>query len=207
VSDGVLAALYAVVLAAGWVAGQLLRPPERRPWATVAALLIVGIPSLVQLTVAPGLLAALARRPGELGDGQVWRLATSLVVQDGGWPGAVFNLVALALVGGVAEKVWGPGRWWAIWLLGGVGAQFWGLVVQPHGGGNSVATFGLAASLAARALLVGDGRARLSGAVCLLGGLVLLVARDVHGGAVVLGAAAGMVLALRDRVPGAPRLS
>jgi membrane associated rhomboid family serine protease len=203
----VLPVLYAVVLAAGWVAGQLLRPPERRPWATVAALLIVGIPSLVQLTVAPGLLAALGRRPGELADGQPWRLATSLVVQDGGWRGAVFNLVALALVGGVAEKVWGPGRWWAIWLLGGVGAQFWGLVVQPHGGGNSVATFGLAASLAARALLVGDGRARLSGAVCLLGGLVLLVARDVHGGAVVLGAAAGMVLALRDRVPGAPRLS
>jgi rhomboid protease GluP len=207
VSDGVVAALYAVVLAAGWVAGQLLRPPERRPWATPAALLVVGVPSLVQLTVAPGLLAALGRRPGELGDGQVWRLATSLVVQDGGWPGAVFNLVALALVGGVAERVWGPGRWWAIWLLAGVGAQFWGLVVQPYGGGNSVATFGLAASLAAHSLLAGDGRSRLSGAVCLLGGLALLVARDVHGAAVVLGAAAGMVLALRDRRPGAPRLS
>jgi rhomboid protease GluP len=194
VSNGVLAALYAVVLAAGWAAGQLLRPPERRAWATLAALLVLGIPTLLQLTVAPGLLAALERRPGELGDGQVWRLATSLVVQDGGWAGAVFNLVELALVGVVAERVWGPARWWAIWLVAGIGAQFWGFVVQPHGGGNSVATFGLAASLAVCALLRGDGRARPAGAVSLAAGAVLLVAGDIHGGAVVLGALTGLAL-------------
>jgi rhomboid protease GluP len=146
VDDGVFAALYAVVLAGGWAAGQLLRPPERRAWATLAALVVVGVPSLVQLTVAPGLLTALERHPHELADGQVWRLATSLVVQDGGWPGAVFNLVELLVVGVVAERVWGSLRWTVIWLVSGTGAQFWGLVVQPHGGGNSVATFGLAAS-------------------------------------------------------------
>ena len=206
-SDGVLAALYAVVLAAGWAAGQSLRPPERRAWATVAALLVVGVPTHKQHTKTRRLLVALERQPGELGNGQLWRLVTSLVVQDGGWAGAVFNLVELALVGVVAERVWGPGRWVAIWLLAGVGAQFWGLVVQPHGGGNSVATFGLAASLAARALLVGDGRARLAGAVSLLGGLVLLVARDVHGGGVLVCAAAGLLLIRRERHPGASRLS
>jgi rhomboid protease GluP len=205
-SGGLLAALYAIVLAAGWVSGQLLRPPERRAWATVAVLLVVGVPSLVQLTVAPGLLEALERRPVELADGRPWRLVTSLVVQDGGWAGAVFNLVELLLLGVLAERVWGPGRFLAIWLISGVGAQFWGLLVQPVGGGNSVANFGLAASLAVRALLRGDARARLAGAVCLLGGLVLLAARDVHGGAVVLGAAAGLLLTVPVR-PRSPRRS
>jgi rhomboid protease GluP len=194
VDDGLLAALYAVVLAGGWAAGQLLRPPERRAWATLAALLVVGVPSLLQLTVAPGLLTALERHPHELTDGQVWRLATSLVVQDGGWPGAVFNLVGLLVVGVVAERVWGSLRWTVIWLVSGIGAQCWGLVVQPHGGGNSVATFGLAASLAVRALLLGDVRARLAGGVCLLAGAVLLIGRDVHGGAVVLGAVVGLLM-------------
>jgi membrane associated rhomboid family serine protease len=194
VGDAVLATLYAVVLAGGWAAGELLRPPPRRPWATVAALVVVGVPSLVQLTVAHGLLGDLQRVSGELGDGQVWRLVTSLVVQDGGWAGTLFNLAELAVVGAVAERVWGPARWCAIWLVAGIGAQFWGMLVQPVGGGNSVATFGLAASLAVRALRVGDRRARLCAAGCLAAGLVLLVGRDVHGGAVVLGAAVGLLL-------------
>jgi rhomboid protease GluP len=204
VDDGLLAALYAVVLAAGWAAGQLLRPPERKPWATLVALVVVGVPSLVQLTAAPGLLHALERRPDELADGKLWRLVTSLVVQDGGWPGAVFNLVGLLVVGVVAERVWGPLRWTVIWLVAGVGAQFWGLVVQPRGGGNSVATFGLAASLAVRAVLRGDGRARLAGAVSLLAGVVLLVVGDVHGGAVVLGAAVALVFLSRPGRPSVP---
>ena len=155
-----------------------------------AALLIVGVVSTVQLVAAPNLLSTLGRTADELARGQLWRLVTSLTVQDGGWSGAVFNLVGLAVVGVTAEAFWGPGRWWVIWLAAGVGAQFWGLVVQPSGGGNSVATFGLAASLATVAALYGAGAARLFGVVSLLGGLALLVARDIHGGAVVIGGAA-----------------
>jgi 4-amino-4-deoxy-L-arabinose transferase-like glycosyltransferase len=63
VDDGVLAALYAVVLAAGWAAGQLLRPPERRPWATLVALVVVGVPTLVKMTAAPALLPVLTGLP------------------------------------------------------------------------------------------------------------------------------------------------
>jgi membrane associated rhomboid family serine protease len=213
-SSAGLAALYAVVLGAGWASAQAPGMPGRRlgaprPWATPAALLVVGVTSVVQLTVAPGLLAGLRRTPGELRDGQPWRLVTSLVVQDGGWPGTVFNLVELAVVGLAAERLWGSRNWWWIWLTAGVGAQFWGLLVQPRGGGNSVATFGLAASLAVRALLVGSGPARLCGGACLLAGLVLLVVGDVHGGATVLGAAAGLVLTRRSgerRVRRGPQL-
>jgi membrane associated rhomboid family serine protease len=203
VDDALLAVLYVAVLGVGWASGGLLGTddgiPPRRPWATVAALVLVGVPSVVQLVVAPGLLDALGRRPAELGDGQPWRLVTSLVVQDGGWAGTAFNLGALAVVGAVAERYWGPARWWAVWLVAGIGAQFWGLVVQPYGGGNSVATFGLAASLALAALLRGTGRARVAGAVTLLGGLALLALRDVHGGAVVLGAGTALALTVRQR--------
>jgi membrane associated rhomboid family serine protease len=134
-----------------------------------------------------------------MADGQLWRLVTSLVVQDGGWAGTVFNLAELALVGVAAERLWGPRRWWVIWLVSGVGAQFWGMVVQPFGGGNSVASFGLAASVAVAALVRGRGPARLLGGLCLLGGLALLAAGDVHGGAVVLGAATGAVLVRSSR--------
>ncbi|WP_158550725.1 rhomboid family intramembrane serine protease [Geodermatophilus sp. TF02-6] len=197
------AALYAVVLWTGWAAawapGAPARPGAGRPpWATLAALLVVGVPSLLQLTVAPGLLGALQRTPTELADGQLWRLVTSLVVQDGGWPGAVFNLAALAVVGATAEQVWGPRRWLVVWAGAGVGAQLWGLLVQPTGAGNSVATFGLAASVSVLALRRGRGVSRLCGSASLLAGLALLVMGDVHGGAVVLGALAGLLL---TRVP------
>jgi membrane associated rhomboid family serine protease len=204
--------LYVVLLVGAWSSTRVpgARAPlvtPRRPWAVVAAATLVAVPSVLQLTLAPGLLDALGRRPGELGDGQVWRLATSLLVQDGGWAGLVYNLAALVYVGLAAERVLGPARWWAVWLVGGVGAQFWGLVVQPTGAGNSVGTFGLTGALAVLALLRGGAAARLLGVVGLLAGVVLLVGGDVHGGAVVLGALAGAVLHLltHRRAAGGPR--
>jgi rhomboid protease GluP len=199
VGNGVLAGLYAVVLAAGWASQHAPGAPDgppghRRPRATPVALLIVGVVTIVQLVAAPNLPSTLGRASDELARGQLWRLVTSLTVQDGGWSGAVFNLVALAVVGVTAEAFWGPGRWCVISLTAGIGAQFWGLVVQPSGGGNSVATFGLAASLATVAAVHGAGTARVLGGVSLLGGLALFVARDIHGGAVVIGAVAALLM-------------
>jgi rhomboid protease GluP len=198
VPGSALPVLYGLVVATGWASVQAPgAPPPRstgRPWATVVALILVGIPSLIQLTAAPGLQAALARRPGELSDGQFWRLGTSLTVQDGGWPGTVFNLLYLALLGAAAERMWGHARAIVIWLVAGLGAQFWALVVQPHGAGNSVANFGLAASLAVLTLVRGRAPARWLAVVCLVAGLVLLAAHDVHGGAAVLGALTALLL-------------
>jgi membrane associated rhomboid family serine protease len=210
VTNGALAALYVVVLAAGVAAQQAPGAPDRpngrrRPWATLVALLMVGVVTTVQLVAVPDLLGALGRTPDELAGGQPYRLVTALTVQDGGWSGGVFNLAALAVVGGTAEAFWRPGRWWTIWLAAGVGAQFWGLLVQPSGAGNSVATFGLAASLAAVAVVRGRGPARVAGVVSLLGGLTLLVARDIHGGAVLIGALAGGLLSPRTRPPSRAR--
>jgi rhomboid protease GluP len=139
VSTGLLAALYAVVLTTAFAASRIrpLATPVRRrwPWATTVALLVVGIPTLAQFTVAPSLLGDLQRDWILIGRGQVWRLLTSLVVQDGGLAGAIFNLIALAAIGVAAEQVWGAKRWAAIALAAGLGAQFWGIIVQPLAAG------------------------------------------------------------------------
>ncbi|WP_176308675.1 rhomboid family intramembrane serine protease [Micromonospora sp. NBS 11-29] len=183
----------------GVVAGRRPYPRWRVPRATVAALVVVGVPTLLQLSMCPTLLGLLERDRAALGDGQAWRLVTALVVQDGGVPGAVFNLAALAVVGLVAERVWGAWRWAVVAVVAGVVAQLWGLVVQPVGAGNSVAVFGLAASVAVVALRSGDRATRLAGAGVLLVAAGLLVAGDLHGGAAAVGAAAGFVLAATDR--------
>lgn len=183
-------ALYAALPASAFAVG----PVRRVPWATLVALLVVGIPSLVQLTVAPELLGDLERNWTLIAAGQWWRPVTSLVVQDGGVAGTVYNLVALVIVGGVAEQVWDRRRWVVIALVAGIGAQFWGAVVQPVGGGNSVAVFGLAAATALTGVWRGSGAARATGAIGLAAGLVLLVSGDIHGGACVLGVLAAVLL-------------
>ncbi len=105
------------------------------------------------------------------------------------------NLAALVVVGTVAEWRWGARRWLTIALAAGIGAQFWGLLVQPVGAGNSVLVLGLAASLLALGLVDGPAPMRAAGVVGLLAGLALLVGRDVHGGAAAIGALVAMPLA------------
>jgi membrane associated rhomboid family serine protease len=191
-----LAVLYAVVLTTSFLAFRVRplssRAGQRWPWATIVALLVVGIPTLAQFTVAPTLLENLERNWTLIGRGEVWRLATSLVVQDGGLVGTVFNLVALALIGFAAEKTWGAGRWIAIALAGGVGAQLWGEIVQPVGAGNSVAVFSLAASVAVLAIIRGVGPQRMLGVISLVGVAILLIIGDIHGGAATIGAVLGL---------------
>ncbi len=52
------------------------------------------------------------------------------------------------MVGFFAEQVCGRRAFGVIALVSGVGAQFWGAVVQPVGAGNSVVVMGLAAAIA-----------------------------------------------------------
>jgi len=84
VTTALLSALYAIVLTTAFAASRvrpLATPPRARwPWATTVAVIIVGIPSLAQFTVAPWLLNSLERNWTLIARGQVWRLLTSLVV-------------------------------------------------------------------------------------------------------------------------------
>jgi hypothetical protein len=80
-------------------------------------------------------------------------------------------------------------------LIGALGGELWGKIVQPIGAGNSVAVFSLAASIAVVAVLRGVGRQRLLGIISLAGAAVLLIIGDIHGGAATVGAVLGAVLA------------
>lgn len=188
--------LYVLVLCGAVVTGRgsLRHPAARFPVATMVSVVAVGVPSAVQLLLVPSLLSMWERDWSRILDGQWWRLLTSLVVQDGGWPGTVLNLVSLAVVGFFAERTWGRTAFVVIALVAGVGAQFWGAVVQPVGAGNSVAVFGLAASSAVANVRSRSLPVRAASVVTLLGGVALLVLGDLHGGAFVLGAVCAAVL-------------
>jgi rhomboid protease GluP len=202
VTSSLLATLYAVVLTTAFIAGRirpLSRQPRQWPWATTVALLVVGIPTLAQFTVAPWLREMLQRDWTAIAQGELWRLFTSLVVQDGGLVGTIFNLVALAAIGVSAEQVWGWKRWTVIALAAGVGAEFWGKIVEPVGAGNSVVVFGLAASVAAMTVRRGVGVQRLLGLISLLGAALLLIIGDIHGGAATIGALVGLAFSSANK--------
>ncbi|WP_433206249.1 rhomboid family intramembrane serine protease [Dactylosporangium sp. CS-047395] len=191
--------LYLVLLVTAGVAAPRTPPARRVPVATAALFAVIAVVTLLQLTVAPGLFEALRRDRAAIGDGQVWRLVSSALVQDSGWSGAVFNLVALAVLGTFAERLWGTTRWIALVVTVQVLGGLWALYAQPVGAGTSLIDFGLGASLAAAGLLLGPAWRRAVAAVSLLAGLALLLLSDVHGGPALVGAAAGVLLTRRLR--------
>jgi len=206
VIDTVASAVGTIMLATALGAGLGLlatRGPRggrrRVPVATIVALVVVGVPTLLQFTAVPSLLDALERDRERIFDGELWRLVTPIVVQDSGATGTITNLLSLALIGVVAEWIWGPARWVLIGLGSGLLAELWGLLVDPVGAGNSVVVYGLAASVAVAAVVRVRGPARILAVVSLACALVLLGVGDLHGGAAVVGAVIGAILVWTER--------
>ena len=136
--------------------------PRTFPLLTVSVAGVTTVVSVAGLLVEPVLLA-LRRDPTALAAGQFWRLITALLVQDGGVPGTVLNLLGLVMVGIAAERQLGRG-WWSLAYLGGglsgelVGWAGW----QPIGAGNSVGVCGLAGALAIALFRTSDPPGRLA---------------------------------------------
>lgn len=104
-------------------------------------------------------MAAWGRDGPQIGHGQVWRIGTSLLVQDGGWFATLLNVVGLVVLGGFAEQVCARSRWATAYAVAGLTGELVGWAGwQPVGAGNSVAVCGLAALLAVT--LAGGGHAR-----------------------------------------------
>ncbi|MCT9092396.1 hypothetical protein N4G70_26520 [Streptomyces sp. ASQP_92] len=175
--------------------------PRNPPKVAIGLWLLVAIPSLSQFAF-PGIYDALHRDSGLIIDhGQWWRAYTSFMVQDGGVGGTAFNLFVLALIGYVAERVWGSRMLSALvpaLLLVFSIDTF--LVHGPPGGGNSGLTFRLATSIAGLALLTRPGRRQtLLAAAIVADGAVLLLLGDGHGEPMITGIVAGLVAALVQR--------
>jgi len=199
---GVLASLvYVVVYVASLraVYRQLGTSPLRQRPHLVAVLLwlVVAVPSLLQLAW-PRIYGVLSRQPTLVEHGEWWRLLTSVLVQDGGVVGTVYNLVTLALTVSAATALWRPVRAAAVFIAGALvynlpATYLW----RQAGGGNSGATFFLVTSMLG-VLLVQDRtrRARTAALVVAASGVVLLVVlRDAHGEAVLTGLTLGTAVA------------
>lgn len=137
---------YWVVFFAAWAGARDERPGHRRPvwplsvWA-VATWVVVAVPTLLQVTVWPRLLDAGMRSGARIEDGQVWRLLTSMTLQDGWTSGAVFNLAILAVTVVLCGPVLAGWRFPAVLIVGGLLANIVTLATQgADGAGNSMAT-------------------------------------------------------------------
>ncbi|MGE3284928.1 MAG: hypothetical protein AB7J32_02350 [Pseudonocardia sp.] len=165
----------------------------RRPAVALALCLVVAVPSILGLLV-PAVYEAAYRDPAVVLDGQWWRLATAIVVQDGGRPGLASSLALLAFVGVVAGRVRGPGWVWAVFGICGIAFNAVALAWGP-GAGNSGATLALAAAVVGTALVqLRNVRSVALTAATVAVGIALVVLRDGHGVAVLLGLVAGGVL-------------
>jgi len=199
------AVLYVVMLAAAVAVARRAIGDTPRPTRAAAAMwLLVAVPSVVQLVV-PGLEPALRRDPELIiRHGQVWRLLTGLVVQDGGAAGLVFNLVVLALVAIPAATFWGPRRVWVLFLVGHLVVTLLVLgTFRTVGAGSSFATFALATSMVGASLAKRRLRQQPVPALALVCGAAamwLLVLGDPHGLAVLTGLALGSLSHRQARV-------
>jgi membrane associated rhomboid family serine protease len=127
-------------------------PGGRLPVATLAVFAVTATCSILQFPF-PALLSSLRRDPAALAAGQWWRVVTPLAVQDGGVAGTIFNLLFLAVLGTLAERLLGSRRWLLLYGLGGLVGEAVGYAWDPNGAGNSVALCGLAGAVLAMALL------------------------------------------------------
>jgi hypothetical protein len=196
--------LYDLMLLVAWRTSEGLPPrhPARVPRPAVALWLLVAVPSGLQFAV-PEIYDLLHRDSALIMDhGQWWRPYTSFAVQDGGVLGTVFNLGTLALFAVLAVRLWGPRPAMAIFfgsiVLYSVPIFLW--PTEP-GGGNSGATFTLAASLAGLALVAAPGR-RTALAVALIaadGTALMALRHDPHGVPMLVGPILGVLAASTRR--------
>jgi membrane associated rhomboid family serine protease len=191
-----------VALVLGILAGGLLRGrpglPQPGP-ATIGTAAAVALGLAAQLLL-PGVLEHLQREAAAIWQGEVWRLVTSLFVQDGWFWGGLFNLAILVLIGTAAEAFWGWRRWLLIYFGAGILAQLVALNWQPTGGGNSVAVLGLCGSIFVVGLRRTDTRpGTLASAAGVAAGLVLAWLHDIHGAALFIGMGIGLLLMRRDQ--------
>jgi len=135
--------------------------PRTFPLLTLCVTGVTAVVSGIGLAVDP-VLFALRRDAGAVSDGQLWRLLTALLVQDGGIAGTVFNLLGLLAVGTAAERRLGRRDWALAYLVGGVTGELVGWAGwQPVGAGNSVGVCGLAGAVALTVLRSADRPGRL----------------------------------------------
>lgn len=196
---------YTVVIVASLLSVQPLIIAMRSrlrqvPVTAVVIWIIVAVPSVLQFPF-PAIYEVLHRSRADIvGGGEWWRVATAIVVQDGGVAGCVFNLILLAVAAYVSCKVWGQPGTATLFVVAGVGLNVLAVVFSAtDGGGNSGATLPLVASLPAYGLILLRGAERavavVAAAVVAVVAIVLIGFNDGHGIAILIGLLVGLSMA------------
>jgi rhomboid protease GluP len=180
-----------------------LRGSRAFPTATVAVLALTVALTLLQIAV-PEIRLDLWRDQGALESGQLWRLATPLLIQFDPWFIAILVFVLIAFIGTAVERVYGSARWLVIYATCGIVGQAFGYLWEPPDAGASVAGAGLLGAMCAW-LLAPSSEAplppRAFAALVVLGGLVITVVDDMHGPPLLLGCALGALMRARVAEP------
>ncbi|TCC38829.1 rhomboid family intramembrane serine protease [Kribbella speibonae] len=136
-------------MTAGTVAPNLapLTTGPRRPVLTAAVFLVTLACGVAQLVHRP-LYDHVVRDAARIDDGEWYRLITGMFFQDGWTAGLIVNLVWLAVVGTLAERVFGRLRWLLLYFGCGLFGQFMSYIwLNPVGAGNSMCSAGLLGAL------------------------------------------------------------
>ncbi|MFF1818928.1 rhomboid family intramembrane serine protease [Kribbella sp. NPDC058245] len=182
--------------------GRISTPTK--PWLTLVVFVVTLACGVAQL-VHRSLYDAVVRDAVRIDDGQWYRLLTAMFFQDGWAVGLISNLIGLAVLGTIAERVFGRGRWLVLYFVCGWFGQLMSyLWLSPVGAGNSMCIAGLLGGLAAVALRPPAGvpvhpRVRMVAIAIPVLAVVDTVIHDNHGLPALLGLVLGFLLGLPRR--------
>jgi membrane associated rhomboid family serine protease len=177
----------------------------RSPPRLTAAVFVPTAAMAVAQRAVPSLLDRLDRTPDAL-HGEPWRLATALLVQDGGVIGALSNLAFLAVIGAIAEQVLPRPRWMLHYAGVGVVAGLVATAWQPVGGGNSIAICAITGALVLACRADPSLPDPAPQALLIWCGALLGTLSDVVAGPAIAVAVGAALLARRRREQGEPVL-
>ncbi|WP_410790646.1 rhomboid family intramembrane serine protease [Kribbella sp. C-35] len=134
--------------------------------------------------------------------GEWYRLITGMFFQDGWAAGLIVNLIWLAVVGTLAERVFGRVRWLVLYFGCGLFGQFMSYVwLNPVGAGNSMCSAGLLGALTVVVMVasrrygvVFPTNLRMSAFVVPVLAVVGTILHDNHGLPCLLGMVLGLLL-------------
>lgn len=187
--------------AGGALALKVRSQKLRLPLATLAVVLVTFVLSALG-NGSQSFRDALGRDSQQLVDGEWWRIVTPLFVQDGGWPGTIFNIFSLLALGSIVESTFGRRTLLAVYFSAGLVSEVFAYTLLQGQGfaGNSVAVMGLAGLVAitllrSRALPV---PARANGTLAAAAGALLVSTANLHGVGFAVGVAAALILRKRS---------